>query len=275
MEQHSPSMGDVSHIKTKLSLCELGHKFWVISKKRMAARKRRHRCSILASGNFALSASSMCFSRVAESNEFQGWCGDELRQAYKNRCLSFEFTKNTQDDLLSAAFQGSVGYYYNSSCVARPMNENHLAGQGEETDIDVVSSDLKNHVTPCLDEDLQNKLHKTHQEFPPSLPSSMVSNNNLSDVEMSEPSLAGEMHKSHPENTELWILPPRNEEDSYQLQITSCSTTNSTSTSNKIMINLKVADKMGVNLSGHEYEVEEALALQSRATRQLTTCFAC
>eukprot|EP00978_Attheya_sp_CCMP212_P019760 scaffold55676_cov48-Attheya_sp.AAC.1 len=29
--------------------------------------------------------------RAAESNEFQGWCGDELRQAYKNRFLSFEF----------------------------------------------------------------------------------------------------------------------------------------------------------------------------------------
>eukprot|EP00978_Attheya_sp_CCMP212_P005898 scaffold13182_cov64-Attheya_sp.AAC.2 len=28
--------------------------------------------------------------RAAESNEFQGWCGDELRQAYKNRFLSFE-----------------------------------------------------------------------------------------------------------------------------------------------------------------------------------------
>eukprot|EP00978_Attheya_sp_CCMP212_P008436 scaffold19845_cov34-Attheya_sp.AAC.2 len=29
--------------------------------------------------------------RAAESNEFQGWCGDALRQAYKNRFLSFEF----------------------------------------------------------------------------------------------------------------------------------------------------------------------------------------
>eukprot|EP00978_Attheya_sp_CCMP212_P009632 scaffold22852_cov63-Attheya_sp.AAC.4 len=28
--------------------------------------------------------------RAAESNAFQGWCGDELRQAYKNRFLSFE-----------------------------------------------------------------------------------------------------------------------------------------------------------------------------------------
>eukprot|EP00978_Attheya_sp_CCMP212_P026219 scaffold85772_cov61-Attheya_sp.AAC.4 len=31
--------------------------------------------------------------RAAESNEFQGWCGDELRQAYKNRFLSFEFLR--------------------------------------------------------------------------------------------------------------------------------------------------------------------------------------
>eukprot|EP00978_Attheya_sp_CCMP212_P029394 scaffold104284_cov64-Attheya_sp.AAC.5 len=29
--------------------------------------------------------------RAAESNEFQGWCGGELRQAYKKRFLSFEF----------------------------------------------------------------------------------------------------------------------------------------------------------------------------------------
>ena len=40
------------------------------------------------------------FGRAAESNEFQGWCGDELRQAYKNRFLSFEFVEGGRCILL-------------------------------------------------------------------------------------------------------------------------------------------------------------------------------
>jgi hypothetical protein len=92
--------------------------------------------------------------------------------------------------------------YYNeaSSGAASSLKENHFSTEssGEDVDMDVISPDLKNHVTVLADEanviyhdlNLQNQ-----QQDRPSALSDSDSDDHL-DVAMSEPTFAGEKRKN-------------------------------------------------------------------------------